>query len=83
MVDGILDFVIFMFGTSMENKIKRSGLNKVKKTISYVLLSIAMFLILLLVAWFLINNQWKKQQTIFKWFAAFCFYFEINLKVIL
>ena len=57
MVDGILDFVIFMFGTSMENKIKRSGLNKVKKTISYVLLSIAMFLILLLVAWFLINNQ--------------------------
>ena len=57
MVDGILDFVIFMFGTSMENKIKRSGLNKVKKTISYVLLSIAMFLILLLVGWFLINNQ--------------------------
>ena len=57
MVDGILDFVVFMFGTSMENKIKRSGLNKVKKTISYVLLSIGLFLIILLVSWFSINNQ--------------------------
>ena len=57
MVDGILDFVIFMFGTSMENKIKRSGLNKVKKAISYVLLSISLLLIFILVAWILIDNE--------------------------
>lgn len=64
MVDGILDFVTFVFGTSMENKIKRSGLNKVKKAISYVLLSIALFLIYILVAWILINNEWKSSKPI-------------------
>ena len=56
MLEYILDFIVFLFGEKMENRIENSDIEKVKKIILTIILILATLVFYFITSWLLMNR---------------------------